>query len=170
MNEIIGVLMTTHLCNLVQKFKVTNADHRRDAFYSAKLAVTICFQIIAEKKIYWKQLEQTLTEVYSWYKKAKEAKDPSIDPAMVDGYALMLKKFQKKEFKDEEVFLLNDQETVLPVEIQKQLRRIDQIDVFEFKQDIDTECHSYIYKNALTQFQYENEVSTADDDDDIAID
>ena len=29
---------------------------------------------------------------------------------------------------------------------------------------------SYIYKNALTQFQYENEVSKPDDDDDAAID
>lgn len=56
-NEIIGVLMTTHLCNVVSKFKLSAPEHRRDAFYSAKLAATVCFQIIAEKKVYWKQLE-----------------------------------------------------------------------------------------------------------------
>ena len=96
----------------------------------------------------------------AWYKKARDVKEAGIDPAMADGYAHLLQKFKKKDFKDEEVFLLVDVESALPEEVQKQLKRIDTLDVFEFKQDIDTECHSYIYKNALTQFQYENEVST----------
>ena len=33
------------------------------------------------------------------------------------------------------------------------------MDIYEFKEGLDIESHSYLYKNALNQFKYENEVS-----------
>ena len=58
-------------------------------------------------------------EVAAWYKKRVDAKEPDVDPNMADGYAQILKKFKSKDFKDEEVFLLNDSEQALPIELQK---------------------------------------------------
>ena len=56
-------------------------------------------------------------EVAAWYKKRIDVKDPDVDATMADGYAQLLKKFKSKDFKDEEVFLLNDGEQALPKEL-----------------------------------------------------
>ena len=41
--EILGVLVTTHLCNLIQKYRASEEAHRLDAFYSARLLVVLGF-------------------------------------------------------------------------------------------------------------------------------
>ena len=35
------------------------------------------------------------------------------------------------------------------------------MDLYEFKEGLDSDSHSFIYKNALNQFKYENDVSNA---------
>lgn len=65
--------------------------------------------------------------------------------------------FKNKKFPDSDLFHISNSEEKLPQEVRAQLKKIDQINPFEFKDGIDTESHDYIYLNAFNQFRYENE-------------
>ena len=65
--------------------------------------------------------------------------------------------FKNRSFTESDLFDFKHQEEHLPHEIKDQLKKIDDIDPFQFKDGIDTESHDYIYLNAFNQFRYENE-------------
>lgn len=67
--EILQVLLNQHIVNMVQKHKAKYYEHRRDAYYSARLAAAICSQLINEKKFLYRQFEQTLSEIAHYYQK-----------------------------------------------------------------------------------------------------
>jgi len=68
--------------------------------------------------------------------------------------------FKAKKFLETDLFCFKQGEEFLPLVIKEQLKRIEAIKAFEFKDGIDTESHDYIYLNAFNQFRYENEVGT----------
>lgn len=45
----------------------------------------------------------------------------------------------------------------MPSEVQQQLQKIEDSDIYEFREGLDVDSHSYVYRNALNQFKYENE-------------
>lgn len=55
------------------------------------------------------------------------------------------------------MFLLDETVHDLPQDVQIQLHKIDEMDLYEFKEGLDSDSHSFIYKNALNQFKYEND-------------
>ena len=55
--EILNVLVTMHLCNLVQKFRAASDAHRQDAWNSARLLAALCHQLINERKIHKRQFD-----------------------------------------------------------------------------------------------------------------
>ena len=65
--------------------------------------------------------------------------------------------FKNKKLPESDLFAFKQGVENLPVEIREQLKKIEEINPFEFKDGIDTESHDYVYLNAFNQFRYENE-------------
>ena len=103
--EILGVLATIHLCNIVQKYSHDEEICRIDAFNSARLMVSFVYQAINEKKIYWKQLEYFLNEIA---KVSQKNASTGIDIEIAKGYQVLKNKFTKKQLPENEIFLLNN--------------------------------------------------------------
>ena len=78
---------------------------------------------------------------------------------MIENYQVLRQKVKTKKLDDSDLFLLTEDEDGLPAEVRDSLKRIEKLDLYEFKEGLDSESHSFIYKNALNQFKYENDVS-----------
>jgi len=155
--EIMQVLIIQQVTNMLQKYKAKHYEQRRDAYYSARLAAALCFQTVNEKKMIYRQYEQTLSEITQWYTKQKNTRDSTIEPQEIDNYNRLKTMFKAKKFLETDLFCFKQGEEFLPLVIKEQLKRIEAIKAFEFKDGIDTESHDYIYLNAFNQFRYENE-------------
>ena len=70
-DEIMQVLINQHLANMLQKFRAKHYEFRRDAYLSARLGVALCYQILTDKKLLYRQFELTLGEVTHYYQKQK---------------------------------------------------------------------------------------------------
>lgn len=154
------VLIIQQVTNMLQKYKAQHYEQRRDAYYSARLAAALCFQTVNEKKMIYRQYEQTLNEIAQWYTKEKNIRDTNIEPQEIDNYNRLKTMFKAKKFLETELFCFKQGEEFLPRVIREQFKKIESINAFEFKDGINTESHDYIYLNAFNQFRYENEVST----------
>lgn len=163
--EIMQVYLYQHIVNMVQKYKAKLYEQRRDAYYSARLAAAIAYQLIGDKKVIYKQFEYTLGEIHLYYSKQKSSSqgqpgEHEITLEELENYNRLKKMFRDKKMREQDLFVFQKQEVYCPKEVTEQFKKIDAIDPFEFKDGIDTESISYIYLNAFNQFRYENEVSS----------
>lgn len=67
--EIMQVYVYQHIVNMLQKYKSKLYEHRRDAYFSARLAAAIAYQLIGDKKVIYRQFEFTLAEIVLYYSK-----------------------------------------------------------------------------------------------------
>merc|ERR1712167_308570 len=103
----------------------------------------------------YRQFEATLGEVAYYYQKQRTQRESDITPEEIDNFIRINNMFKSKKFPEFDLFAFKQGQEHLPSEIRVQLKKIDEINPFEFKDGIDTESHDYIYLNAFNQFMYE---------------
>lgn len=52
--EILQILITFHIVNMILKFRSKLNEFRYDSYFSARIAAALCFQFISDKKIFYK--------------------------------------------------------------------------------------------------------------------
>lgn len=105
----------------------------------------------------YRQFETTLGEISNFYQKQKVLRDLDITQEEIDNFVRLYNLFKSKKLTEGDLFSFKHGVEHLPIEVREQLKKIDEINPFEFKDGIDTESHDYVYLNAFNQFRYENE-------------
>jgi len=67
--DIIQVFVIQHIQNMIQKYRSSREEVRRDALYSARLAAALCSQMFNKQRNPYKQFEHLLREVTTWFVK-----------------------------------------------------------------------------------------------------
>ena len=101
---------------MVQKYRSSREDIRRDALYSAKLAASLCQQLINKQRNPYKQFEHLLREVTTWFVKQTGSTDngQGVQRSEIDQYSELLNKFTKGTLGDDDILDIVHDYKVLP--------------------------------------------------------